>query len=163
MVDPEAADPDVAQIYGIVRRFAEAIANRDEEEMLAAHPGFGGEEEWWVYGQEEWEEELGRTMNLVPRSDLIPIGSTATVVFSMTVRLTDESDSPARRTRSWTRRSFPSPCDSSGTRRVGFSGNSGSARKRLQPSAWMISRARDQTSSKASSVRVPVKVFCWLG
>ncbi len=89
-VDPEAANPDVAQISGIVRRFAEAIANRDEVEMLAAHPGFGGEEEWWVYGQEEREEALGRTVNLIPRSELIPIGSTATVVFSMTVRLTDE-------------------------------------------------------------------------
>jgi serine/threonine protein kinase len=86
-------EDDLAVIASLIRGFAEAVADQDPAAMAEAYPRFEGEEGWWTFG-DALDQEVTRTVNLVPRSEVIPIGATATVVFSMTVTLADEEGEP---------------------------------------------------------------------
>jgi len=92
--DEETLPSDLQQIGGIVQRLMEAVAHRDEAALRLEHPGFRGDEEWWTFGLGA-REDLARTVSLSPLTEVIPVGSTATVVFSLSIELLEEDDAVA--------------------------------------------------------------------
>jgi hypothetical protein len=98
---PEAApSAEVQQITAIARRLMEAVANQDEAGIRTQYEAFAGSEPWWRFVADS-TGDYGRTVRLLPQTQVIPIGNTATVVFSLSIDLIDDEGTVA------TQRTYP--------------------------------------------------------
>lgn len=92
---PEAApSAEVQQITGIARRLMEAVANQNEAGIRAEYQAFTGSEPWWRFAADS-TGDYGRTVRLLPQTQVIPIGNTATVIFSLSIDLVDDDGTVA--------------------------------------------------------------------
>lgn len=92
---PEAApSAEVQQITAIARRLMEAVANQNEAGIRAEYQAFTGSEPWWRFASDS-TGDYGRTVRLLPQTQVIPIGNTATVIFSLSIDLVDDDGTVA--------------------------------------------------------------------